>query len=246
MKYLFYWIPLVILFNNPGFGITAGEVLQNADKCRSVGLNFEFRLQMGDYKKGELSEKSFLYGYVKGYDKSMVVFKEPSSMKGRKILMIGDDMWIFIPNTKRPVRLTPSQRLFGQASNGDVAKVRFSYDYAAALNGTEMISDMTTDRECYRLGLEAKRIGATYNKIVLWVETKTFYPVKAEYFALSGKKLKTAYYSGAREIEGKTVVTKTVIYDEVIKDNFTVMEYIEMKEMDVEDKYFNKEFLQRM
>ncbi len=238
---------LFCLFSVPCFSITAEEILQKADESRSVGTNFEMTIYMEDYRKGQLSDKAMMKGFVKGQDRSMVSYTEPANMKGRKILMINDDMWIFLPDTKKPVRLTASQRLLGQASNGDVVKVRFSYDYSAVLNGEEQVSNSEPEAvNCYRLSLQARRSGATYSHMTLWVQTGTFYPVKAEFFALSGKKLKTAFYSNPREMEGRNVITKTMIYDEIQKDNYTSIENLNLKSTDIEDRYFNKEYLQRM
>ena len=36
--------------------------------------------------------------------------------------MLGDDMWVYLPDTSRPIRITPLERLSGDASNGDVAR----------------------------------------------------------------------------------------------------------------------------
>ncbi len=236
-----------LLIANLCYSLTAEEILQKADDNRSLGTNFDMLIKMEDYRKGQMSDNTTLKGFVKGQDKSMVVFTEPANMKGRKILMINDDMWIFIPNTQKPVRLTASQRLLGQASNGDVVKVQFSYDYSSVLSGEETIQDIDSQSiKCFRLNLTAKRSGATYNKLTLWVGQGTYYPVKAEFFALSGKKLKTAFYSDPKEMEGHIVITKMTIYDEIIKDNYTTMEYMDLKIADVPDKYFNKEYLQRM
>lgn len=230
-----------------GYSITADEILRNTDETRSIATNFIMTDYMEDYRKGKLSDKSMLKGYIKGMDKSMVIFTEPSNMKGRKILMVKDDMWVFIPDTKKPVRTTASQRLLGQLSNGDVLNVRFSYDYSAVLEKEESIADINSEnRTCYKLDLTAKRPGAAYHTLTLWVEKETFYPVKAEFFALSGKKMKTSFYSGLKVIEGRNVITKTSIYDEIIKDNYTTSEFLDLKAAEVEDRYFNKEYLQRM
>ena len=51
--------------------------------------------------------------------------------KGRHLLMLGDDMWVFLPDTSRPIRITPLERLSGQASNGDVARTHYALDYDA-------------------------------------------------------------------------------------------------------------------
>ena len=149
-----------------GFSISAQEILQNVDENRSVSTNFEMTIRMEDYRKGVLSDNATLTGFVKGLDKSMVAYTEPVNMKGRKILMIKDDMWVFLPDTKKPVRLTASQRLLGQASNGDVVKVRFDYDYSAVMGGEETVADINSEnRNCYKLEMSAKRSGATYHSM---------------------------------------------------------------------------------
>ncbi len=237
----------ILLFANLSYSFTAEEIIQKVDENRSVGTNFEMIINMEDYRKGQLSDTLTLKGYVKGMDKSMVVFSAPLNMKGRKMLMINDDMWVFIPNTQKPVRLTASQRLLGQASNGDVLKIRFSYDYSSVLAGEETVNNIDSEsKNCFRLELTAKRSGATYTKLTIWVEKEKLYPVKAEFFAMSGKKLKTAFYSNLKEMEGRKIITKTTIYDEIIKDNYTIIDNDDLKSTDVPDKYFNKEFLQRM
>ncbi len=231
----------------PAFSITADEIVLKADDSRVVSPDFEMEINVQDYKNGKLSGTASFKGFVKGFLKSMVAYTGPENMKGRKILMVADDMWVFIPGTQKPVRLTASQRLIGQASNGDVVKVRFSYDYSAELAGEENIIDIDSHtRNCYRLELSSKRSGAAYSKLTLWAEKETFYPVKAEFFALSGKKLKTAFYSLIKEFEGKKVISKATIFDQIIRSNYTTVEDTGMKKAEVPDIYFNKQYLQRM
>ena len=47
--------------------------------------------------------------------------------------MLGDDMWVYLPDTSRPVRITPLERLSGDASNGDVARTNYAVDYSPSI-----------------------------------------------------------------------------------------------------------------
>lgn len=169
----------------------------------------------------------------------MMVYKEPLNMKGRKILFVSDDMWVYIPSTKRPVRLTPSQRLLGQASNGDVLKIRLTTDYSPTLAGEEEFEG----KNCFVLNLSAKKKSATYASVKVWIDKEDI--LKAEFFTLSKKKLKTAFYKEVKEFEGKKIISKVVIYDEILKDNWTEISILEMKTSEIPDKYFTKEYLER-
>ncbi|MGA2141169.1 MAG: outer membrane lipoprotein-sorting protein [Brevinematales bacterium] len=240
-------IAVFLLIRLEAFSLSADEIVSNTDKTRGVSSICELLIHMEDYSMGKLSETSDMKGYIKGSEKSMIIYTAPFNMKNRKILSINDDMWVFIPDTQKPVRVTASQRLLGQASNGDVLKIRFETDYSPVLSGEQTIPDIDgIKRNCYKLDLNAKRTGATYKKVILWVEKETYYPVKEDCFTLSGKKLKTVFYSGIKNFESRNTVTKMTIFDEVVTNNFTTIENFDEKSADIDDKYFNREYLKRM
>ena len=90
----------------------------------------------------------------KGTDRTYVEFMSPRE-KGRHLLMLGDDMWIYLPDTSRPIRITPLERLSGDASNGDVARTNYAVDYSAVYLRTEKQGS----EQCFVLELKAKRKG---------------------------------------------------------------------------------------
>jgi len=227
-------------------GISPAEILIRVDERRSIGPSFGFRLKIESYGAKGLERSAIMSGYASGEDKSLARYDEPANMRGKKILMVKDDMHIFIPKTQRPVKLTSSQRLMGQASNGDVMNIRFQADYDCSVSGAQILDPDGSPLPCIILALRAKRRGATYGSMTLWVEESTFFPVKAECYALSGKKMKTVEYSERREFEGKTIVARTVIRDLVATDEKTVIEFLEMKAQSVPDSYFTPEYLLRM
>ena len=51
-----------------------------------------------------------LYSVKKGRDKVAALFLAPASDKGRSTLRQGDNMWLYIPNVGKPVRIRQSQR----------------------------------------------------------------------------------------------------------------------------------------
>ena len=68
---------------------------------------------------------------ARGATSSVVEFVAPATEKGKFLLMLRDAMWIYMPSARRPIRISPLQRLMGQASNGDVARTNFTVDYNA-------------------------------------------------------------------------------------------------------------------
>ncbi|MGC8765492.1 MAG: outer membrane lipoprotein-sorting protein [Brevinematia bacterium] len=228
---------MILLFSVKSFSLTPEDILKLVDKWRGPSSSFLIDLKVSSYSKDEIVESLEMKGYVKG-KKSMVYFTSPAKWKGRKMLMVGNDVLMIFPNTSKPVRLSPSQRLMGDVANGDVARLTFSQDYNASLLGEE--------GDSYILKLVAKTEGTTYHSIILWVKKDNFVPIKATFFSLSGKELKTAYYSELKTLGGEERISKITIYDAIKKDNYSVIEFLNMEEKMVADKYFNIEFLMEM
>ena len=137
-------------------------------------------------------------------------------------------MWLTRPGLSKPIPISPRQRMSGQASNGDIAATNYAGDYDAELSGNE-----TVDSEaCHVLELRARHKRATYDRIRYWVSVKRVVAVKAEFYSLSGKLLKTARfeYDNAIEYEGKRIpfVSKMTIRDALV-DAETTMEFSAVK-----------------
>ncbi|MBI3130986.1 MAG: outer membrane lipoprotein-sorting protein [Acidobacteria bacterium] len=122
--------------------------------------------------------------------------------KGRSVLVLGDDMWLLLPNTKRPVRVSPQQRLLGPASGGDIARTRFQEDYSAEVAGEEAMDG----EPCHRLELKARRPAVAFQKATLWVAKAGRRPVKAEFRMASGKLARTVRFREGGTVQGRPVL----------------------------------------
>lgn len=213
-----------------GYSQEIEKILEKVDDYRKIGDAFSMKLRISDFNDGRLSEEANFLGFFSSNDKSLVVCKNGKN-KGMKVLMKGDDMWVCLVSSKRALRITPRQRLMGQASIGDVSKISFSKDYSGEILGQD-------DQEI-KVELKARGKGATYQKIILSVQSKDLKPRKAEFYLLSGKHLKTAYYEDYVNIENREVNCKIRIEDAVKNGSYSVMTYSEFKKTTIPDKYFN-------
>lgn len=109
--------------------------------------------------------------------------------KGRSVLLLGDQMWLLLPGAKRPIKVSPQQRLLGPAAGGDIARFRFATDYTIAGEREEMLGSQPRKR----LDLQAKWQGNSYRKAVLWV-TPDGAPVRCDFYFASGKLARTALF----------------------------------------------------
>ena len=153
--------------------LTGNEILQLSDQNRNGWNSYSVTTTILNYEDNELKEQGLFEVSIKGMDKTLVKFMN-ADVKGEYLLMVEDDMWIYMPNTRKPIRITPLQRLMGNASNGDVARTRYAEDYAAKLVREESVDGVA----CYLLELTAKRDGATYKRIEYWVREGNEAPKK--------------------------------------------------------------------
>ena len=214
------------------------NLLEKIDKFRVPYKEFLVRTKITTYQNDELKETAVFDAYMSGNDKSLVVAKEYKT-KGMKLLYVDENLWIQLPTSRRPIRITPIQRLMGEASNGDVARVSLADDYSAEIVGSENIDGV----DCHKMLLMAKKKSATYHKIILYSRKQDYQPVKAEYYVVSGKHIKTAFFDKFKPSNGKTILHQMTIYDELKKGNKTVFEYTKIEEKKLPVRYFNKNYL---
>ncbi len=213
----------------------AQEILKRSDAARNGYSSYVVRVKISNFETGKQDEEHLYQVSQKGTDKSHVEFLSPRE-KGRFLLMLGDDMWIYLPDTSRPVRITPLERLTGDASNGDVARTNYAVDYDATYVRTEKVGAA----ECYVLQLAAKRKGSTYHRIEYWVNTANARPVKADFYLTSGKHIKSATFDEFQEVGGTSWLRKMTIYDQIRKNSHSVMEYTGYAQRTLPDKLFHQ------
>ncbi|HEY1987764.1 MAG TPA: outer membrane lipoprotein-sorting protein [Terracidiphilus sp.] len=211
----------------------AEHLLKRSDTYRNGWPSFITRVKITNYESGKPDEEKLYEVSQKGTDKTYVEFLSPRE-KGRHLLMLGDDMWVYLPDTSRPVRITPLERLSGDASNGDVARTNYAADYTPLYLRTEKLG--TT--ECHVLELTARRKGATYQRILYWVRTEDARPVRAEFYLTSGKHIKSATFDDYAEFGGKMLLRRLTLYDEIRHNSRSLLEYSNSSARDLPDKLF--------
>ena len=211
----------------------AEALLKRSDRFRNGWPSYMVHVKITDYEAGKSDEEHLYEVSQKGTDKTYVEFMSPRE-KGEHLLMLGDDMWVYLPDTSRPIRITPLERLSGDASNGDVARTNYAADYSAVYLRTERVGA----DECYVLELTAKRKGATYQRILYWVREEDARPVKAEFYLTSGKHVKSASFDDYGLIDGRLLLHRLTLYDEIRHNSHSILQYSGATPRELPDKLF--------
>ena len=213
--------------------VDAETLLKRSDSFRNGWPSYVLKVKITNYESDKSDEEKLYTVSQKGTDKTYVEFMSPRD-KGRHLLMLGDDMWIYLPDTSRPIRITPLERLSGDASNGDVARTNYAVDYSPVYLRTEKQGS----EQCFVLELKARRKGATYQRILYWLRVEDARPVRAEFFLTSGKHIKTATFDDYAPSAGKMLLRRLTLYDEIRHNSHSVLEYSGATPRDLPDKLF--------
>lgn len=230
---------------------SANDILAASDAIRNPGRPFSVTVTLTEFQAGKQVDTSTLVSYSRteqqgGQFASLIRFVLPARDAGKLMLKNGNDMWFYDPTSKASVRLSPQQRLLGQASNGDVATVNLAKDYKATLVGEEDILDGERHkRKAHKLALTAATPDVTYASIEMWVDAENNRPLKARFFAESSRLLKTAYYRRFQPQLGAERPTEIVIIDGLDPQSVTLMRFSDYKARVIPDTWMQRDFLPR-
>ena len=230
---------------------SAEEILAASDAIRNPGRSFSVTVTLTEFQAGKQVDTSTLTSYSRtqqqgGQFASLLRFVLPTRDAGKLMLKNGNDMWFYDPTNKASVRLSPQQRLLGQASNGDVATVNFAKDYKVALAGEEDVQDgERKTRKAHKLALTAATPDVTYASIEMWVDAENNRPIKARFFAESSRLLKTVYYRRYQPQLGAERPTESVIIDGLNPQSVTLMRFTDYAARTIPDTWLQRDYLPR-
>jgi len=223
--------------------MTPKEILEKADEARGNVEGVEWTIKIESIERGRKQVRTLI---IKARDfNSLAEFTSPPKVKGRKLLMIDRNMWFVKPGLRKPVPISPRQKLIGGASNGDIASTNYAGDYKV----TNASEELVNEESCYLYDLTATKKKATYDRIKYWISKKRLVGVKADFFTVSGKMFKSATFEYDNSImvqdRPRSFVSKMVITNAVIKGDITTMIYSKVKIKRIPDSAFNLNLLVR-
>ncbi len=226
----------------PALADEAADIVRDADRYRRPAESFVWKITITSEEGTKAPSVDGFEVYVKGGGRSFVKFIAPPRSVGRSLLAVGRDLWIYLPDAGKPVRIPFAQRLVGQVANGDIARADYLGDYEAVLAGVETIGGVA----CHVIELKAKTKEVTYAAIKYWVAKGGRRPLKAEFYAGTGTLLKTGFFESFREVAGRTMATRLTLVDAIRTDRKSVLDYGEITVRDLPEKYFDKNFMKSL
>jgi outer membrane lipoprotein-sorting protein len=234
-------LALAFIVALPTLGVaapTSQEVLAKANAVVAPAVYKASAGMVAHRKDG--TTKTYQFDTAKtGGDKLRLTFKEPKTLAGHEILRLGDELWRYVPSLKRSMRVASRDDFeAGDFRNADVLRVDLVRDYK--------ITSMKEDGANYVLDLAASTKQAGYDRIVFTVRKVDYMPMQEEFYASSGKKLRSMTFSEPKEFGKHTRPSKVKMVNELTKGQFTEMTINGFDVVDsIPEKTFRKESLGR-
>lgn len=217
-------------------------LLKAADKYRLAGANMQVETQISVFNTDGTLDKERRYSVFAQVNHQSLVLMQSAAEKGQKVLMLGDDFWLLLPGSQRPLRITPMQKLLGDASIGDIATLSWADDYTGSVTAEETCGE--PKQTCLRLGLKASRKSVTYQRMDLWLGKARYEPIKADLYVQSDKLAKVATFV-MDKVSAPTTVNEMLLRDQLTNKKETQVRYLARKDRTVPEAWLNPMFLAR-
>ena len=241
-KTFYQSLAAAVLFLLAGHAAAAADVdtiLKKADAFRLPSASAQLEAVVTTFRNGQQDKEKRYQILVRPGGKSLVLSRSPGE-SGQKVLMSGDDFWLLVPGSARPLRITPMQKLLGEASTGDIANMTWAGDYSGTV-----LRELDVDGvPCLELDLRALRKSLSYQRVLLQVARSDFRPVHADLFAASERRIKQARFS-VETRDGRASVTRMTLIDEIQTSRETQVHLLSNQPRQFGDELFNPMYLSR-
>ena len=230
---------ICLALSTSSFALTGTEVLLQADKNLNPE-SFESYRKLINIEPDGTRKEFVLYTVKKGTDKMVSMFLSPASEKGRSTLRLDENMWFYIPNVGKPIRITSLQSVVGGVfNNSDILRLDYSAEYD--------VESMTEEGGQYLLHLKAKTNAIAYDRLKMWVDKKSIVPTTIECYASSGMLIKTIRYKEPKDF-GNGIVRPAVIETDspLYKGYKSAMVYAKIEPKELADEVFTINYLSRV
>jgi outer membrane lipoprotein-sorting protein len=177
---------------------------------------------------------------VKKGDKVAALFLAPASEKGRATLRLGENMWLYIPNVAKPVRITSLQSVVGGVfNNSDILQLDYSEEYD--------VESIEEKDESYLLNLKAKNNTVAYDRLKMTVDKKALVPIQIQCIAASGMLIKTLYFKEIKDFGGGIVRPAVLETDSPLYKGYrSILILARIKKREIPDEVFTLNFLPKL
>ena len=214
-----------------------GDKLLNKIERNLTSESFESLRKIINIEPNGDKKEFVLFALKKGNDKMVTTFLAPKTEVGRSTLRLDENMWLYIPNVGRAMRITSLQSVIGGIfNNSDIMQIDYSAEYT--------VTSMSEDKDGKLLELKAKTGTVAYDKLKMWVSKEIDTPSKIECYTASGMLIKTLHFKKIKDY-GNGIKRPSVLETDspLHKGYKAVMIYADITPREIDDEVFTLNYM---
>ncbi|KAF0238668.1 MAG: hypothetical protein FD181_880 [Prolixibacteraceae bacterium] len=223
------------------------EIIRKADeKMRGTSSQGEFTMII---QRPTWSREISMKNWTLGNEYSLVYISAPAKEKGQVFLKRQKEMWNWVPNIERMIKIPPSmmmQSWMGSDFTNDdlVRESSITRDYKKKLLGEETISGYN----CFKAELiPHDDAPVVWGKIIMWVSKKDYHWLKAEYYDEDGQLVNTEIMSEVKWMDDREMPTRMEMVPADKPGQKTVMVFNKIKfNIKIDESFFSQQNMKKV
>ena len=221
------------------WAVDGDQILKQVDR-NLAPPSYEMYRKLVNIEPDGTKKEYVLYTAKKGRDRMVSLFLSPATDEGRTTLRQGENMWMFLPDVGRPLRITSLQSVVGGIfNNSDLMRLEYGEEYK--------VDAIDESGKEYVLDLKAKTSAVSYDRLKMWVDKRLLLPVKIEAYASSGLLIKTLRYKDIKDFGGGVTRPATLQTDSPLHRGYkSMMLFAKIKPRRFPDEVFTLNYMHRI
>ncbi len=244
-------LPLLMIGVSAWAAPTGREILKTLDDFQNQSSDITCKVDITQQRVSQgVKDLQWIFYRKDKTDSILIIQTGPESEKGRGYLRVGNNFFLYLPNTRTFQTINRDESIGGSdARAGDFEKRKMSELYRVETNakGAELIEEEKLGKiDTYKVTLVGIVNDVTYPKVVEWLDKTTFIQYKVQDYSLSGTLMNTSYYPKWTIIEDKYIWVEAIFIDEFDKGNKSIVELSAISRAPLEDSIFTKAYLENL
>lgn len=246
-KLTFTILLLVGAFAGKSQEINIEEIVRQADeKFRGTSSIGELTMII---ERPSWSRTVSMKNWTLGNDYSLIYITSPAKEKGQVFLKRDKEMWNWVPNIERMIKIPPSMMMQSwmgsDFTNDDLVKESsMADDYDQKLLGEEELEGYT----CYKIELIPHDDAAVvWGKVIMWISKEELHWLKAEFYDEDGYLVNTEILSDIKQMDDRVMPTRLEMIPADEEGNKTILIFNKIDfNVDMKESFFSQQNMKRI
>ena len=187
--------------------------------------------------------------WAKGEKYSMILITAPARDKGTAYLKRDKEIWNYVPNIDRLIKLPPSMMsqswMGSDFSNDDLVRESSNIN---DFNHKIVDTVKYAGHDCWVIELTPKKgTSVIYGKVKMWITKAHYLQLRIENYDDKGVLASTLLFSNIKKMGGRTIPTEVEMIPADKKGHKTKMKYIDAKfNTPIEDSFFTTQNMRNL